>query len=279
MAFVRVTEADMDGKGNIGQPDIPGVSTLEMQRILDELPREVLAPAHNQLADQLEAATAAASLGAAPPEALPQDTSATVQGVLEAVLEEVQAHAARADNPHAVTAAQTGAYTKAEADAAIARRVVEIGTGDMAQAVYDPTGQKKDVFAACATAEQGAKADTAVQTVNGRSGPAVTLVPELLWTNPAPGQAFEGQSVSFDTKNYTWFIVQYAAGNGNRFAIVKRDVLSALVQNTYYNYCRTITISTNTALIRDCTYYPAYGNSQTSTYNSGCLPSHIYGLM
>ncbi len=130
-----------------------------------------------------------------------------------------------------------------------------------------------------ATAEQGAKADTAVQTVNGRSGPAVTLVPELLWTNPAPGQAFEGQSVSFDTKNYTWFIVQYAAGNGNRFAIVKKDVLSALVQNTYYNYCRTITISTNTALIRDCTYYPAYGDSQTSTYNSGCLPSHIYGLM
>lgn len=159
---------------------------------------------------------------------------------------------------------------------------------------------KEQADAAFATAAQGEKADTAVQTVNGlpgpnptltaanvgavqsvngQTGPDVSLVPELLWTNPAPGQAFEGQSVSFDTKNYTWFIVQYAAGNGNRFAIVKKDVLGALVQNTYYNYCRTITISTNTALIRDCTYYPAYGNSQTSTYNSGCLPSHIYGLM
>ncbi len=175
MAFERVTEADMQGKGNLGRPDTPGVDTAEMQRILDELPREVLAPAHNQLADQLEAATAAADLGAQPPESLPEDTPATVQGVLEAVLARADAHAARADNPHAVTAAQTGAYTKEEADAAIAQRVVEIGAGDMAQAVYDPTGQKKDIFAACATAAQGAKADTAVQSVNGKTGAAVTL--------------------------------------------------------------------------------------------------------
>ncbi|HJA24728.1 MAG TPA: hypothetical protein H9795_01560, partial [Candidatus Fournierella merdigallinarum] len=91
-------------------------------------------PAFNRLASQLEARSAAAGLGAAVPPDLPEETTATVQGVLEAVLGKGDGHAARADNPHAVTAAQTGAYTKAEADAAIARRVVEIGTGDMAQA-------------------------------------------------------------------------------------------------------------------------------------------------
>lgn len=279
MAFVRVTEADMDGKGNIGQPDTPGVSTLEMQRILDELPREVLAPAHNQLADQLEARSAAASLGAAPPEALPQDTSATVQGVLEAVLEEVQAHAARADNPHAVTAAQTGAYTKAEADAAIARRVVEIGTGDMAQAVYDPTGQKKDVFAACATAEQGAKADTAVQTVNGRSGPAVTLVPELLWTNQTPNSPFNAQTLTLDTKEYTWFIIIYAADNGYRSIVAQLGVRQQLNSATYYNFIRPFTIQAGQVVFESCQYYGTYGSSTLTTYESGCVPWKIIGLM
>ena len=64
MAFRKITEGDMLGKGNVGRPDTPGVSTAEMQRILDELPREVLAPAFNELAGQLEAETAAADSGA-----------------------------------------------------------------------------------------------------------------------------------------------------------------------------------------------------------------------
>jgi len=61
MAFRKITEGDMLGKGNVGRPDTPGVSTAEMQRIMDELPREVLAPAFNELAGQLEAETAAAA--------------------------------------------------------------------------------------------------------------------------------------------------------------------------------------------------------------------------
>ena len=67
MAFRKITEGDMLGKGNVGRPDTPGVSTAEMQRIMDELPREVLAPAFNELAGQLEAETAAADIGAAAP--------------------------------------------------------------------------------------------------------------------------------------------------------------------------------------------------------------------
>ena len=145
MAFERITEDDLQGKGNLGRPDTPGVDTTEMQRILDELPREVIVPAFNRLAEQLEAAAAAASLGARPPEGLPEDTPATAQGVLEAMQAGAAEHAARTDNPHAVTAAQTGAYTKAETEEAIGRRVVEIGAGDMAQAVYDPARLGVDV--------------------------------------------------------------------------------------------------------------------------------------
>lgn len=145
MAFERITEDDLQGKGNLGRPDTPGVDTTEMQRILDELPREVIVPAFNRLAEQLEAADAAASLGARPPEGLPEDTPATAQGVLEAMQAGATEHAARTDNPHAVTAAQTGAYTKAETEEAIGRRVVEIGAGDMAQAVYDPARLGVDV--------------------------------------------------------------------------------------------------------------------------------------
>ena len=145
MAFERITEDDLQGKGNLGRPDTPGVDTTEMQRILDELPREVIVPAFNRLTEQLEAADAAASLGARPPEGLPEDTPATAQGVLEAMQAGAAEHAARTDNPHAVTAAQTGAYTKAETEEAIGRRVVEIGAGDMAQAVYDPARLGVDV--------------------------------------------------------------------------------------------------------------------------------------
>ena len=171
MAFERITDGDMRGKGNLGRPDTPGVDTAEMQRILDELPREVIAPAFNRLAEQLEAENAASALGASVPGSLPEDTPATVQGVLEAALQKSEAHHKRTDNPHAVTAAQTGAYTKEETEAAIGQRVVEIGAGDMARAIYDPAGEKRDVFAAIREAVSGAgHMEKAVYAAKGEAG-------------------------------------------------------------------------------------------------------------
>lgn len=123
---------------------------------------EQLRVAHNQLIDDLQDVTAAGSLGATVPEGLPENTPQTVQGVLDAVQGGASAalaqHTARADNPHGVTAAQAGAYTKEETDAAIAQRVVEIGAADMTQAVYDPTGQRRDLFAAIDGARAGLQA-------------------------------------------------------------------------------------------------------------------------
>ena len=160
MSLRKITEADLQGKGNVGKADTPGVSTAEMQRILDELPREVIVPAVNELAEQLEAETAAANLGAEVPGAadLPEDTPHTVQGVLSALLGYIKTHLLRTDNPHGVTAAQAGAYTKAETQAVVDQKIVEVGAGDMAKATYDPQHRETDVFEALATAAGEARA-------------------------------------------------------------------------------------------------------------------------
>lgn len=174
MAFRRIEDSELVGKGNVGQPDTPGVSTSEMQRIMDEIPREIIVPAFNELSDQLSDASSAASLGASVPSGVSasKNVQSVIQGVLnllnshksdtnnphtttasqvgayskgeadQKVQNAVSAHSDRTDNPHAVTAAQTGAYTKAETEAAINQKVVEIGTGDMAKAEYARNGKE-----------------------------------------------------------------------------------------------------------------------------------------
>lgn len=136
MAFRKITEGDMLGKGNVGRPDTPGVSTAEMQRIMDELPREVLAPAFNELACSFPAGAAVTPSGAAAP----------MSAVLNGLRDLVKAHTDRADNPHGVTAAQAGAYSKAETDAAISAKVVELGAGDMAKSIYDPGNEQQPLL-------------------------------------------------------------------------------------------------------------------------------------
>lgn len=126
----------MEGKGNVGKPDTPGVETSEMQRIMDELPREVIAPKFNKLVDDLGKQTAAQSIGATVPSGL--TASENVQSILNALLAYIDKHKNNSQNPHSVTAEQTGAYTREETDSAIDKKVVEIGSGDMSMATYDP---------------------------------------------------------------------------------------------------------------------------------------------
>ena len=64
MAFTKIVDADLINKGVIGLPDQPGLSTAAMQNKLEETARSVVIPKHNALIDELEANTAAASLGA-----------------------------------------------------------------------------------------------------------------------------------------------------------------------------------------------------------------------
>ena len=119
-------------------PDMPELAPDAMKAKFEETAKQLLAPKHNLLAQQLEAETAAGSLGAAVPAGLNAETAKTVQAVLAALMLYMQAHEQRTDNPHTVTAAQAGAYTKAETDAAINAKV---------QQVYDPEGRRENIFA------------------------------------------------------------------------------------------------------------------------------------
>lgn len=109
MAFAKITDSDLKGKGNVGRPDTPGVTTAEMQRILDEIPREVIVPAFNALVDSMNSGTAAGSFGATFPTELPGEGAGTIQDVLNALAKQASEHISNKDNPHDVTSAQVGA--------------------------------------------------------------------------------------------------------------------------------------------------------------------------
>lgn len=129
MAFTKITDEDLLNKGVIGLPDTPGLSTSEMQAKFEQTAREVIIPMFNQLVDDLSNPSAASQIGA-------NGKNRTVQG-----------HIDNLENPHNVTAAQVGAYTKSQTDAAISDRISQIGSADMTQAMYDPTGKQQDIFA------------------------------------------------------------------------------------------------------------------------------------
>lgn len=129
MAFTKITDGDLLNKGVIGLPDTPGLSTSEMQAKFEQTAREVIVPKFNQLVDDLSNPSAASQIGA-------NGKNRTVQG-----------HIDNLENPHNVTAAQVGAYTKSQTDAAISDRISQIGSADMTQAMYDPTGKQQDIFA------------------------------------------------------------------------------------------------------------------------------------
>lgn len=147
MALVTISEQELGSVGVELLDDQPELQPDAMKEKFEETAKQLLAPKFNELVEQLEAETAAESLGAAVPEGLSEKTAKTVQAVLAALMAYIQAHEARKDNPHTVTAAQAGAYTKEETDSAIDAKVEQIGAGDMAKATYDPNGKAQDIFA------------------------------------------------------------------------------------------------------------------------------------
>ena len=89
---------------------------------------------------------AASQVGATAPPGLPESTGKTIQAVADAIMQFAKAHTERTDNPHSVTANQVGAYTKSQTDEAIEQKIVDIGIGDMSQAVYDPGHKKLPIY-------------------------------------------------------------------------------------------------------------------------------------
>lgn len=82
MAYTKVTDEDREGKGVTGLPDVPQLTTSEMQEKFDEL-GNVGIDALNNLIDELEDETGADSLGATVPEGL--EAEANVGSILGAL--------------------------------------------------------------------------------------------------------------------------------------------------------------------------------------------------
>ena len=53
MAFDKITQADLTGKGVIGLPDTPQLPTMQMQQKLDEIALDVIVPKFNAVVDKL----------------------------------------------------------------------------------------------------------------------------------------------------------------------------------------------------------------------------------
>lgn len=140
------------GKGNYGQPDRPGLSTGEMQKVMDEIPRTVIAPAVNGLIDDLvnyvDGSSGADNIGATP---VSGGSSHTVQGILEEIVGgTANTHARTADSLNgfeiALTQMDGTRQDEIPTSKAVADAMSGAGLGDMVKSVYDPSGVEANVF-------------------------------------------------------------------------------------------------------------------------------------
>ena len=83
MAFKKITDEDRAGKGNVGQPDTPGLTTAEMQAVMDSLPNLAIDKL-NELVDALNDARAATNVGAEVPTGITAQPN--VQSILNAMV-------------------------------------------------------------------------------------------------------------------------------------------------------------------------------------------------
>ena len=82
MAFNKITDQMRAGKGNVGQPDTPGLTTPEMQAVMDELANLAI-DNHNSHIDELAEVTAAANIGATVPQGI--SANENIQSILTAI--------------------------------------------------------------------------------------------------------------------------------------------------------------------------------------------------
>ena len=137
------------GKGNYGQPDRPGLSTAEMQKVMDEIPRTVIAPAFNGLIDDLvtyiDGGSGADNIGATP---VTGGTAHTVQGILEEIVDGGIVHAGSADtlNGYTIMSTLVDDDTQIPTSGAVVDAMASAGLGDMLKATYDPNNKEADAF-------------------------------------------------------------------------------------------------------------------------------------
>lgn len=141
-----------------------------------------------------------------------------------------------------------------------------------------------------ATSEQGGKADSAVQSVNGAkpgSGGAVTIPVgtkmTLLWTNPAPSSPFGAQRVSIDGEGYDAFLVLGMDGscilnNQSGTTGVLFGKFGFWNQTGYNLSMRGMSLGTGPSIsFGECKILDG-GPLNSGVFNQNCVPQKIYGI-
>lgn len=161
MAFEKITDTSLTNKGVTGLPDVPGLTTAEMQAKFDELSRDVIIPKLNEIVDGLNGDEVGLSSKIENPETKEKDV---IQNVVNAIYHIVKENS---DKRHghenketldkvtaelydsinvlvsmfngisAVDKNVTADDTKIPTSGAIVNYVTELGAGDMQKAIYD----------------------------------------------------------------------------------------------------------------------------------------------
>lgn len=124
----KILPEDTNGKGVIGLPDVPGLTTQDMQERFDQIALEVIVPKFNELADILSSNEGAGNIGT-------EDGSTVEQTISDLSTN-------KADISNVLTKDQAEEYTPTgEYNPAtkkyVDEKVLEVGAADMAKAVYD----------------------------------------------------------------------------------------------------------------------------------------------
>lgn len=132
----KITAEILAGKGVVGLADTPGLSKEEMQRKMDEIGKDVLVPAYNELVEELMGEGAAAAIGYAHNANLPgaENVQQAVDQTVEKISEQEKDLKQYVDDT-----------------------LQAIGAADMQSAVYDPQHKATDIFAYADNAAEAAK--------------------------------------------------------------------------------------------------------------------------
>ena len=155
MAFNKITDADLVGKGVIGLPDTPNLSTTEMQNKFEETVRGVAIPKINEVIEGLNGKGVAESSKVDNPvsgneesfqntfNALKKYTDDEVTKERTKASDELKVHTDNKENPHAVTAEQVNSYTKQAVDDKLSDKVDKVEGKGLSTNDYDNSEKEK----------------------------------------------------------------------------------------------------------------------------------------
>lgn len=161
MAFEKITDTSLTNKGVTGLPDVPGLTTAEMQAKFDELSRDVIIPKLNEIVDGLNGDEVGLSSKIENPETKEKDVIQNVVNAIYQIVKEnsdkrhghenketldkvtaelydsINALVSMFNGISAVDKNVTADDTKIPTSGAIVNYVTELGAGDMQKAIYD----------------------------------------------------------------------------------------------------------------------------------------------